>query len=102
MEPAELPPMQKLKEKPPAWSAYGAKDREPNILTSIYIDPPDEEVTNIRLVKRWMEIEKNEVLYDEYEYFKKAGDPLFFYPFVERKTYINRFNVDLDIFYNPD
>ena len=44
----------------------------------------------------------NFVLYDEYEYFKKAGDPLFFYPFVQRKTYINRFNVDLEDFYDPD
>ena len=67
MEPAELPPMQKLRAIPPAWAVDGAKDREPNILTSIYIDPPDEEVTNIRLVKRWLEIEKNEVIYDEYE-----------------------------------
>jgi 2-oxoglutarate ferredoxin oxidoreductase subunit alpha len=45
----------------------GAKDREPNILTSIYIDPVDEEVTNLRLLKRWKEIEGNEVIYDEYD-----------------------------------
>lgn len=67
MEPAELPPMRELLDEPPEWSVYGAKDREPHILTSIYIDPPDEEVTNIRLVKRWLEIEKNEVIYDEYD-----------------------------------
>jgi len=67
MEPAELPPMRGLPEKPPEWSVYGAEGRDPNILTSIYIDPPDEEVTNIRLLKRWMEIEKNEILYKEYE-----------------------------------
>ena len=67
MEPAELPPMRKLPKEPPEWAVYGAKDREPHILTSIYIDPPDEEVTNIRLLKRWLEIEKNEVRYKEYE-----------------------------------
>ena len=66
MEPAELPPMRKLPEKPPEWAVYGAKDRKPNILTSIYIDPPDEEVVNIRLLKRWMEIQKNEVRFQEH------------------------------------
>ena len=33
------------------------------MLSSIYIDPAEEEVTNIRLLKRWMEIEENEVRY---------------------------------------
>ncbi len=67
MEPAELPPMKEIPEKVPDWAVSGAKGRDPNILTSIYIDPEDEEVTNLRLLKRWKEIEKNEVLYDEYE-----------------------------------
>jgi 2-oxoglutarate ferredoxin oxidoreductase subunit alpha len=65
MEPAELPPMRELPKEAPAWAVRGAKGRDPNILTSIYIDPVDEEVTNIRLVKRWMEVEKNEVRYQE-------------------------------------
>jgi len=67
MEPAELPPMREIPEEVPDWAVSGAKGREPNILTSIYIDPEDEEVTNLRLLKRWKEIEKNEVIYDEYE-----------------------------------
>ncbi len=67
MEPAELPPMKDIPEKVPDWAVSGAKGREPNILTSIYIDPEEEEVTNLRLLKRWKEIEKNEVIYDEYE-----------------------------------
>ncbi len=67
MEPAELPPMRELPKNPPRWAVSGAKDRDPNILTSIYIDPADEEITNIRLVKRWMEIEKNEVRYKTYQ-----------------------------------
>ncbi|MEA3351503.1 MAG: 3-methyl-2-oxobutanoate dehydrogenase subunit VorB [Chloroflexota bacterium] len=65
MEPAELPPMRELPKDAPDWAVRGAKDRDPNILTSIYIDPVDEEITNIRLLKRWMEIEKNEVRYTE-------------------------------------
>lgn len=67
MEPCEMPPMQELPEKYPDWAVTGANDREPNILSSIYIDPAEEEVTNIRLLKRWMEIETNEVRYQELE-----------------------------------
>jgi len=66
MEPAELPPMRELPKEPPDWAVAGAKGRQPNTLSSIYIDPADEEVTNIRLVKRWMEIEKNEIRFSEY------------------------------------
>ena len=67
MEPAELPPMREIPEEVPSWAVSGAKGRDANILTSIYIDPEDEEITNLRLLKRWKEIEKNEVIYDEYE-----------------------------------
>jgi len=66
MEPAELPPMREIPKEVPDWAVSGAKGREPNILTSIYIEPEDEEVTNLRLLKRWKEIEKNEVLFKEY------------------------------------
>jgi len=66
MEPAELPPMREIPKEAPNWAVRGAKGRDPNILTSIYIDPVDEEVTNIRLLKRWLEIEKNEIRYQEY------------------------------------
>ena len=65
MEPAELPPMREIPEEPPEWAVTGAKGRDPNILTSIYIDPEDEEITNLRLLKRWKEIERNEVRYQE-------------------------------------
>ena len=65
MEPTELPPMQELPKKYADWAVSGAKDREPNILSSIYIEPHDEEITNIRLLKRWLEIEANEVRYSE-------------------------------------
>lgn len=66
MEPAELPPMRDLRKEPPDWAVNGAKGREPRFLSSIYIDPADQEVTNIRLLRRWMEIEKHEVRYKEH------------------------------------
>ena len=65
MEPAELPAMRDIPEQAPDWAVSGAKGRDPNILTSIYIDPEDEEVTNLRLLKRWKEIEENEVIFKE-------------------------------------
>lgn len=66
MEPAELPPMREIPEEVPDWAVTGAKNRDPNTLTSIYIDPEDEEVTNLRLLKRWKRVEKNEVRFKEY------------------------------------
>ena len=66
MEPAELPPMQPLKEDIPEWAVQGADARDRRILSSIYINPEDEEVVNIRLVERWKEIERNEIRFKEY------------------------------------
>jgi 2-oxoglutarate ferredoxin oxidoreductase subunit alpha len=66
MEPAELPPMRELPKKAPEWAVTGAAGREPRALSSIYIDPVEEEVTNIRLLRRWMEVEKNEIRYKEH------------------------------------
>lgn len=66
MEPAELPPMRPLREEYPDWATRGAQGRERRILSSIYIDPQDEEVMNYRLMKRWQEIEANEVRFKEY------------------------------------
>lgn len=66
MEPAELPPMQPLKTKFPDWAVSGAEGRDRRFLSSIYLDPPAEEVTNLRLLRRWQEIEKNEIRYKEY------------------------------------
>ena len=66
MEPAELPPMSDLHKETPKWAVTGAMGRKPRSLSSIYIDPVDQEVTNIRLLRRWMEIEKYEVRYKEH------------------------------------
>jgi 2-oxoglutarate ferredoxin oxidoreductase subunit alpha len=66
MEPAELPEMQPLRRERPEWAVSGAQGRERNILSSIYLKPEDEEVTNVRLIKRWEQIEANEIRYREY------------------------------------
>lgn len=66
MEPAELPPMRPVRTEYPEWSTRGAEGRARRVLSSIYIDPIDEEVMNYRIMKRWTEIEANEVRYKEY------------------------------------
>jgi 2-oxoglutarate ferredoxin oxidoreductase subunit alpha len=66
MEPAELPPMQPLRTSFPEWAVSGAIGRERRFLSSIYLDPPDEEETNLRLMRRWQEIQANEIQYKEY------------------------------------
>jgi 2-oxoglutarate ferredoxin oxidoreductase subunit alpha len=66
MEPAEMPPMQPTRRPTPDWAVTGAKGRERRILTSIYLDPPAEEKTNLRLLKRWQEIQAKEVRIKEY------------------------------------
>ncbi len=66
MEPAELPEMRPLKKERPEWATTGAIGREPRILTSIYLQPEDEEQTNLRLLKRKYEIQTKEVRYREY------------------------------------
>jgi len=66
MEPAELPEMRPVQRKDWEWATNGAIGRERRILSSIYIDPVDEEVTNLRMFKRWQEVQKNEIRYKEY------------------------------------
>lgn len=66
MEPAELPPMAALRKSTPSWAVTGEPGRERRSLTSIYLNPEDEEITNIRLLERWMEMRANEVRWREY------------------------------------
>ncbi len=67
MEPAELPPMRPARSfsDRPEWALSGAKARDPNIITSIYLDPAVEEVFNLKLMDKFKEIEANEVRYKE-------------------------------------
>ncbi len=67
MEPVTLPAMQEVRKVWPSWSASASEGKRPrNVLTSIYLDPKQEETVNLRLMKKWQEIEKNEVRYKEY------------------------------------
>lgn len=66
MEPAEMPAMQEIKRKNFEWATNGAMNRERRILSSIYLNPLDEEKTNLRLLKRWQDVQANEVRYKEY------------------------------------
>jgi 2-oxoglutarate ferredoxin oxidoreductase subunit alpha len=66
MEPAELPPFQPLKEDAPDWAVRGAKNGEKRVLTSINLDPPAQEVMNLRLMTTWQEVEANEVRWKGY------------------------------------
>ncbi|MBN2386962.1 MAG: 3-methyl-2-oxobutanoate dehydrogenase subunit VorB [Anaerolineales bacterium] len=66
MEPIELPEMRPAQRKDFPWATNGAKNRPRRILTSIYLDPPEEEKTNLRLLKRWEAIQANEIRSKEY------------------------------------
>lgn len=66
MEPVEMPPMLPLRTEVPPYAVSGAKGRERRILSSIDLDPYEEEKTNLRLMKRWQEIERNEIRFKEY------------------------------------
>ncbi len=59
VDPATLPA------KP--WATTGAKGREPNLVTSFYLDPVELNDMDVRREERYREIEKNEVRYEEYK-----------------------------------
>lgn len=72
MEKIELPPFKPrrteeeiLKECP--WAANGRpKSRKPNVITSLELDPSVMEEINIRLQKKYAEIQEKEVRYEEF------------------------------------
>ena len=66
MEPVELPPMREVKRREFPWATTGAGGRSRHVLTSIYLEPNDEEKTNLRLLKRWQAVQENEIRYKEY------------------------------------
>jgi 2-oxoglutarate ferredoxin oxidoreductase subunit alpha len=67
MEPIALPEMRPVQRREWDWATNGRMGkRERRVLTSIYLDPIQEEATNLRLLKRWEEIEAAEVRYKEY------------------------------------
>ncbi|HID89685.1 MAG TPA: 3-methyl-2-oxobutanoate dehydrogenase subunit beta, partial [Anaerolineae bacterium] len=68
MEPAEMPPMRPVRppEERPDWALTGAKGREPNIITSLYLGAENLERVNLRLQAKLKEIAANEVRWKEY------------------------------------
>ncbi|MFA7361420.1 MAG: 3-methyl-2-oxobutanoate dehydrogenase subunit VorB [Candidatus Kapaibacterium sp.] len=55
-----------IKKIPKPWAATGkTKDRERNIITSLFIQPEKMEQVNLTLMKKYAEIEKNEVRFEE-------------------------------------
>jgi len=66
MEPAEMPAMQPLKTVFPDWAVTGEPGRDRRLLSSINLNPPEQEKTNIRLGLRWQQVQANEVRYKEY------------------------------------
>jgi 2-oxoglutarate/2-oxoacid ferredoxin oxidoreductase subunit alpha len=66
MEPVALPPMREVKRQAFPWATTGSQDHPRRVLSSIYLEPLDEEKTNIRLLKRWEEVQANEIRYKEY------------------------------------
>jgi 2-oxoglutarate ferredoxin oxidoreductase subunit alpha len=66
MEPIHLPEMQPVVRREFDWAVSGAKGRKRHFLTSIYLDVPTEEKTNLRILGRFREARKNEIRYKEY------------------------------------
>ncbi|BBB46793.1 3-methyl-2-oxobutanoate dehydrogenase subunit VorB [Pelolinea submarina] len=66
IEPAEMPPMLEVRKDIPEWAVRGGAGKDKRILTSINLDPAEMEKMNLRLLKRWKEVEKNEVRFAEY------------------------------------
>jgi len=72
MEKVILPPYQprmteaEIREKCP-WATLGkTADRKPNIITSLCLQPEQMEAINLRLQKKYRDIEDNEVLFEEF------------------------------------
>lgn len=67
MEPVDFPEMidpKSFPEKP--WAVTGCKGREPNILTSLFLDPLVLEQVNVRLKKKYDRMEAEEKRWEEY------------------------------------
>jgi len=69
MEPAEMPdfrPVRKSEDRGP-WALTGAADREPNIISSLYLGAENLERVNLRLQEKLAKIAEAEIRWDEYE-----------------------------------
>jgi 2-oxoglutarate/2-oxoacid ferredoxin oxidoreductase subunit alpha len=68
MEPARLPPMGSLRSRSerPTWALTGAVGREPQAISSIHLDPLEQEAFNGTLQAKYAEIERAEVRFEEH------------------------------------
>ncbi len=67
MEPAQMPDLRPVQRATWDWATDGKMgQRDRRILTSIYLDPVQEERMNLRLLSRWRMIQRDEVRYKEY------------------------------------
>ena len=67
MEPVSLD-LGEIKEYDKSWALTGTKgERKPNIVNSLFLKPEELEQFNFDRFKRYAEIEKNEVMYEEYK-----------------------------------
>jgi 2-oxoglutarate/2-oxoacid ferredoxin oxidoreductase subunit alpha len=67
MEPAELPPLVPLRRARPDWAVdLNPSGRPRRILSSINLEPPLQEATNVRLLTRWKAACQAEVRYKGY------------------------------------
>jgi 2-oxoglutarate/2-oxoacid ferredoxin oxidoreductase subunit alpha len=67
MEPAELPPLTPLRRARPDWAVdLNPSGRPRRVLSSINLEPPLQEATNVRLLTRWAAACQAEVRYKGY------------------------------------
>jgi len=66
MEAVEMPPMLEVRKTYPDWAVKGGFGSDRRVLTSIHFNPADEEQANLRRMREWHVIEKNETRFKEY------------------------------------
>jgi len=66
MEPVSLPDASNIKKYDKPWATTGAKGRHQNLISSIHLVPEEMEKHIQHLYKKYAEIEKNELIYEQY------------------------------------
>jgi 2-oxoglutarate ferredoxin oxidoreductase subunit alpha len=57
----EFPPL-----PPKSWATDGCRGRKPNVVNSLYLDPFEEEKLNQKLVTKYEQMKRDEVMFEEY------------------------------------
>lgn len=66
MEPVEFKEVNFLPLPPKDWATTGCKNRKPNVINSLYLDPAIEEKLNFKLAAKYEEMKKKEVRFEEF------------------------------------